>query len=52
MGVNKSCVIVGNGGSLRGSGLGKRIDSYDVVARMNSFRIFGYEEDVGNKCTD
>lgn len=46
-----SVVLVGNGASLRGSGLGPVIDSHDVVVRMNNFRIYGYENDVGTKRT-
>ncbi|XP_075053122.1 type 2 lactosamine alpha-2,3-sialyltransferase isoform X2 [Mixophyes fleayi] len=47
----KKCVVVGNGGILRNSTLGKKIDSYDVVIRMNDGPVLGYEEDVGQKTT-
>ncbi|XP_053312902.1 type 2 lactosamine alpha-2,3-sialyltransferase isoform X2 [Spea bombifrons] len=47
----KKCVVVGNGGVLRNSTLGKKIDSYDVVIRMNDGPVLGYEEDVGQKTT-
>ena len=44
-------VIVGNGASLIGRGLGGIIDSYEEVVRFNEFRTHGYEADVGNKTT-
>ncbi|XP_069801670.1 type 2 lactosamine alpha-2,3-sialyltransferase isoform X1 [Dendropsophus ebraccatus] len=47
----KKCVVVGNGGVLRNSTLGKKIDSYDVIIRMNDGPVLGYEEDVGQKTT-
>ncbi|XP_067897086.1 type 2 lactosamine alpha-2,3-sialyltransferase-like isoform X2 [Heterodontus francisci] len=46
-----NCVVVGNGGVLRNKTLGKKIDSYDVVIRLNSGPVIGYEDDVGNKTT-
>lgn len=42
-------VIVGNGPSLVGSSLGKKIDEFDTVVRINNFRTDGFEEDVGKK---
>ncbi|XP_053562024.1 type 2 lactosamine alpha-2,3-sialyltransferase [Bombina bombina] len=47
----KKCVVVGNGGILRNSTLGKKIDSYDVIIRMNDGPVIGYEDDVGQKTT-
>uniref|UniRef100_A0A8D0GBC9 Type 2 lactosamine alpha-2,3-sialyltransferase n=1 Tax=Sphenodon punctatus TaxID=8508 RepID=A0A8D0GBC9_SPHPU len=47
----KKCVVVGNGGVLRSKTLGKKIDSYDVIIRMNNGPVIGYEEDVGRKTT-
>ncbi|KAG8450351.1 hypothetical protein GDO86_002848 [Hymenochirus boettgeri] len=47
----KKCVVVGNGGVLRNSTLGKKIDGYDVIIRMNDGPVLGYEEDVGQKTT-
>jgi len=44
-----SCVVVGNGPSLRGSGMGGIIDSYDVVVRLNNYVVEGCEGDVGSK---
>lgn len=48
---NKSVVVVGAGGSLKDSGLGKKIDEFDIVIRVNYGFIHGYEEDVGTKET-
>ncbi|KAM4700427.1 type 2 lactosamine alpha-2,3-sialyltransferase isoform 2-T2 [Discoglossus pictus] len=47
----KKCVVVGNGGVLRNSTLGKKIDSYDIIIRMNDGPVIGYEDDVGHKTT-
>ncbi|EMP34104.1 Type 2 lactosamine alpha-2,3-sialyltransferase [Chelonia mydas] len=47
----KRCVVVGNGGVLRNKTLGEKIDSYDVVIRMNNGPVIGYEEDVGRRTT-
>ncbi|XP_072523781.1 alpha-N-acetylgalactosaminide alpha-2,6-sialyltransferase 2-like [Salminus brasiliensis] len=43
------CAVVGTGGILSGSKMGKDIDSHDYVFRMNGAVIKGYEEDVGRK---
>ncbi|XP_063816495.1 alpha-N-acetylgalactosaminide alpha-2,6-sialyltransferase 1 isoform X2 [Pseudophryne corroboree] len=42
-----SCAVVGNGGILNASRLGKEIDAHDYVFRVNGAVIKGYEEDVG-----
>ncbi|XP_050816488.1 type 2 lactosamine alpha-2,3-sialyltransferase isoform X4 [Gopherus flavomarginatus] len=47
----RRCVVVGNGGVLRNKTLGEKIDSYDVVIRMNNGPVRGYEEDVGRRTT-
>ncbi|XP_026537533.1 type 2 lactosamine alpha-2,3-sialyltransferase isoform X1 [Notechis scutatus] len=47
----KKCIVVGNGGILRNKNLGQKIDSYDVVIRMNNGPVIGYENDVGRKTT-
>ncbi|XP_058649469.1 alpha-N-acetylgalactosaminide alpha-2,6-sialyltransferase 1.2 isoform X2 [Onychostoma macrolepis] len=43
------CAVVGTGGVLNGSGLGKEIDSSDYVFRVNAAIIAGHEEDVGKR---
>ncbi|PPQ31387.1 hypothetical protein CCR94_08735 [Rhodoblastus sphagnicola] len=43
-----SVALVGNGSVLKGSGLGKAIDSHDVVVRINWPAIKGYSDDVGS----
>lgn len=45
----KSIIIVGNGSSLINSNIGEKIDSFDSVVRFNSYKIKGYEKDVGTK---
>ncbi|XP_028938307.1 type 2 lactosamine alpha-2,3-sialyltransferase isoform X1 [Ornithorhynchus anatinus] len=47
----KRCVVVGNGGVLKNKTLGEKIDSYDVIIRMNNGPVLGYEDDVGRKTT-
>ncbi|XP_013928676.1 PREDICTED: type 2 lactosamine alpha-2,3-sialyltransferase isoform X2 [Thamnophis sirtalis] len=47
----KKCIVVGNGGILRNKKLGQKIDSYDVVIRMNNGPVIGYEDDVGRRTT-
>ena len=48
---NRKIVVVGNAGSMRGSGLGPAIDEFDVVIRVNDFKTKGFEADVGSKTT-
>uniref|UniRef100_W5LEL7 alpha-N-acetylgalactosaminide alpha-2,6-sialyltransferase n=1 Tax=Astyanax mexicanus TaxID=7994 RepID=W5LEL7_ASTMX len=43
------CAVVGTGGILSGSRMGKEIDSHHYVFRMNGALIKGYEEDVGKR---
>uniref|UniRef100_H3BYI8 Lactosylceramide alpha-2,3-sialyltransferase n=1 Tax=Tetraodon nigroviridis TaxID=99883 RepID=H3BYI8_TETNG len=45
------CVVVGNGGILKGLGLGALIDRFDVVIRLNSGPLGEYAPDVGNRTT-
>jgi len=49
--VSKTCILVGNGGSLLGSSNGELIDSFESVVRFNEFQTHGYELDVGSKST-
>ncbi|XP_072040502.1 alpha-N-acetylgalactosaminide alpha-2,6-sialyltransferase 2-like [Amphiura filiformis] len=43
------CAVVGNGGILNGSRMGREIDSHDYVFRTNVAITKGHEDDVGNK---
>jgi hypothetical protein len=47
----RTIAVVGNSGSLKGSGLGNRIDGHDCVIRMNAAPTAKYEEDVGSRTT-
>uniref|UniRef100_A0A6I8P786 CMP-N-acetylneuraminate-beta-1,4-galactoside alpha-2,3-sialyltransferase n=1 Tax=Ornithorhynchus anatinus TaxID=9258 RepID=A0A6I8P786_ORNAN len=47
----RRCIIVGNGGVLANKSLGAKIDDYDVVVRLNSAPVKGFEKDVGSKTT-
>ncbi|XP_005420584.2 type 2 lactosamine alpha-2,3-sialyltransferase isoform X3 [Geospiza fortis] len=47
----RRCIVVGNGGVLRNKTLGEKIDSYDIIIRMNNGPVIGYEEDVGRRTT-
>lgn len=47
---DKSVIVVGNSPRILGKNLGKIIDSYDIVVRINKFKIDGYESDIGSKC--
>lgn len=47
----RRCIIVGNGGVLANKSLGSRIDDYDIVIRLNSAPVKGFEKDVGSKTT-
>ncbi len=41
--------LIGNAPSILGSGLGKEIDSFETVVRLNDFVIEGYEADLGER---
>lgn len=47
----RSCAVVGNSGTLRGSHFGPLIDRHNIVVRVNRGRTEGFEEDVGAKTT-
>ncbi|XP_018116301.1 CMP-N-acetylneuraminate-beta-1,4-galactoside alpha-2,3-sialyltransferase isoform X3 [Xenopus laevis] len=47
----RRCIIVGNGGVLANKTLGSKIDEYEVVVRLNSAPVKGFEKDVGSKTT-
>ena len=46
---NRTIAVVGNGPSEIGKGLGKEIDSHDIVIRFNNYSTEGFEEDYGTK---
>ncbi|XP_035505312.1 lactosylceramide alpha-2,3-sialyltransferase [Scophthalmus maximus] len=43
------CVVVGNGGILRGLELGPLIDRFDTIIRLNSGPLGAFSVDVGNR---
>ncbi|KAJ8015169.1 hypothetical protein DPEC_G00023350 [Dallia pectoralis] len=45
----RRCVVIGNGGILRGLELGSLLDQFDVVIRLNSGPVRNYTKDVGAK---
>ncbi|XP_077422340.1 CMP-N-acetylneuraminate-beta-galactosamide-alpha-2,3-sialyltransferase 4 isoform X2 [Vanacampus margaritifer] len=47
----KTCVVIGNGFTIKNTSLGSTINKYDVVIRLNNSPVRGYEADVGNKTT-
>ena len=49
--MNPECVIVGNGSTLLGSGLGPLIDTHRHIIRFNAFQTTGHEADVGTRST-
>uniref|UniRef100_UPI00398F6ADC lactosylceramide alpha-2,3-sialyltransferase-like n=1 Tax=Pristiophorus japonicus TaxID=55135 RepID=UPI00398F6ADC len=47
----RRCIVVGNGGILRGSRLGPYIDQHNIVIRMNNGPVADHAADVGWKTT-
>lgn len=43
------CAVVGSGGILNNSKMGKEIDSHEYIFRVNGAVTQGFEEDVGNR---
>uniref|UniRef100_A0A8D1XF17 alpha-N-acetylgalactosaminide alpha-2,6-sialyltransferase n=1 Tax=Sus scrofa TaxID=9823 RepID=A0A8D1XF17_PIG len=43
------CAVVGNGGILNNSHMGREIDGHDYVFRLSGAVIKGYEQDVGTR---
>ncbi len=46
---NLRIAIVGNAGYLLDCDVGERIDDFDLVIRMNNFRLSGYERHIGSR---
>ncbi|XP_006869725.1 PREDICTED: alpha-N-acetylgalactosaminide alpha-2,6-sialyltransferase 1 [Chrysochloris asiatica] len=44
-----TCAVVGNGGILNNSRVGRAIDSHDYVFRLSGAVVKGYEQDVGTR---
>ena len=49
--INGTCVLVGNGPTLLGSGLGEAIDAHDEIVRFNNYQTLGFEADCGKRTT-
>uniref|UniRef100_A0A3Q2GZT5 Lactosylceramide alpha-2,3-sialyltransferase n=1 Tax=Equus caballus TaxID=9796 RepID=A0A3Q2GZT5_HORSE len=47
----RRCVVIGSGGILHGLELGRALNQFDVVIRLNNAPVEGYSEHVGNKTT-
>ena len=45
------CAVVGNSGSLQGSGCGALIDGFEHVIRFNAAPTVGFEDDAGSRTT-
>ncbi|XP_016341779.1 lactosylceramide alpha-2,3-sialyltransferase isoform X2 [Sinocyclocheilus anshuiensis] len=46
----RRCLVIGNGGILKGLGLGPLLNQFDTIIRLNSGPVRGFSADVGN-CT-
>lgn len=47
----RSIILLGNGGCLSNHKLGKKIDEFDEVIRLNRFKCVGWEDIAGTKTT-
>ncbi|XP_051514534.1 lactosylceramide alpha-2,3-sialyltransferase-like isoform X1 [Myxocyprinus asiaticus] len=47
----RRCVVIGNGGILKGLGLGPLLNQFNVIIRLNSGPVKDYSADVGNRTT-
>ncbi|KAA0709091.1 Lactosylceramide alpha-2,3-sialyltransferase [Triplophysa tibetana] len=45
----RRCVVVGNGGILKGLGLGALLNQFNVIIRLNSGPVKDFSADVGNR---
>ncbi|CAK6969361.1 lactosylceramide alpha-2%2C3-sialyltransferase [Scomber scombrus] len=45
----RRCVVMGNGGILKGLELGQLIDKFDIIIRLNSGPLGEFSVDVGNR---
>ncbi|XP_066505542.1 lactosylceramide alpha-2,3-sialyltransferase isoform X2 [Hoplias malabaricus] len=47
----RRCVVIGNGGILRGLELGTLLNNFNIVLRLNSGPVKDFSRDVGNRTT-
>ena len=47
--INKSILIIGNGQSILNNNFQNQIDNFDIVLRINNYKINGYEQFLGSK---
>ncbi|XP_048035595.1 lactosylceramide alpha-2,3-sialyltransferase isoform X2 [Megalobrama amblycephala] len=45
----RRCVVIGNGGILKGLGLGHLLNQFNVIIRLNSGPVQDFSADVGNR---
>ncbi|CAM4609463.1 unnamed protein product [Leuciscus chuanchicus] len=43
------CVVIGNGGILKGLGLGPLLNQFDIIIRLNNAPVQDFSADVGNR---
>ena len=48
---HETCALVGNSGTILGSGFGHEINEHDAVLRINFATTVGFEADVGSRTT-